>query len=300
MLVSRKSLSGRVFALLVFLQAALIVTGGAVRVTGSGLGCPTWPECTPGSYTPVPGQAEGTFHAWVEFGNRLLTFVLLICALAALALSVKLSRKSIKKIRIRFLALLQLLGILGQGVLGGITVLTDLHPLPVAGHFLLSIFLIAGAISLRYEMVGVTTQEATGLIRPLLPIFIWLTLFVLIAGTIVTGSGPHAGDEQAKRFGFDPRVVSWLHADLVIALIVLSAMLLLITRGSELNLLHRRIKLFLFISLLQGVVGYVQYFTGLPVILIALHLLGATLVWSTAWSLIKVANSGFRVKGLLQ
>jgi cytochrome c oxidase assembly protein subunit 15 len=77
-------------------------------------------------------------------------------------------------------------------------------------------------------------------------------------------------------------------------------MLLLITRGSELNLLHRRIKLFLVLSLLQGVVGYVQYFTGLPVILVALHLLGATLVWSTAWSLIKVANSGFKLKGLLQ
>jgi cytochrome c oxidase assembly protein subunit 15 len=290
MLVSRKSLSGRVFALLVFLQAALIVTGGAVRVTGSGLGCPTWPECTPGSYTPVPGQAEGALHAWIEFGNRLLTFVLLICALAALAIAVKFSKKSIKKLRIRLLAFLQLLGILGQGLLGGITVLTDLHPIPVAGHFLLSIFLIAGAISLRFEMVGVDKQEATGLIRPLLPIFIWLTLFVLIAGTIVTGSGPHAGDEQAKRFGFDPRVVSWLHADLVIALIVLSAMLLL----------HRRIKLFLILSLLQGVVGYVQYFTGLPVILVALHLLGATLVWSTAWSLIKVANSGFKLKGLLQ
>ena len=196
MLISRKSLSGRVFALLVFLQAALIVTGGAVRVTGSGLGCPTWPECTPGSYTPVPGQAEGALHAWIEFGNRLLTFVLLICALAALAISVKLSTKSIKRIRIRLLAFLQLLGILGQGVLGGITVLTDLHPIPVAGHFLLSIFLIAGAISLRFEMVGVDKQEATGLIRPLLPIFIWLTLFVLIAGTIVTGSGPHAGDEH--------------------------------------------------------------------------------------------------------
>ena len=121
MLVSRKSLSGRVFALLVFLQAALIVTGGAVRVTGSGLGCPTWPECTPGSYTPVPGQAEGALHAWIEFGNRLLTFVLLICALAALAIAVKLSKKSIKNLRIRLLAFLQLIGILGQGLLGGIT-----------------------------------------------------------------------------------------------------------------------------------------------------------------------------------
>jgi cytochrome c oxidase assembly protein subunit 15 len=297
MLVAKKSIAGRVFALLVFLQGALIVTGGAVRVTGSGLGCPTWPECTPGSYTPVPGQAEGALHAWIEFGNRLLTFVLLIAALSAVIFSIKYSKNAISKTRIRSLALLQVLGILGQGVLGGITVLTDLHPLPVAGHFLLSIFLISGAISLRYEMVGVVKEKASGLARPILPFLIWLTLFVLIAGTIVTGSGPHAGDERAKRFGFDPRVVSWLHADLVIALLVLTGMLFLITRASQLKIINKRIGVFLLICLAQGLVGYVQYFTGLPVVLVAIHLLGATLVWVSAWSLIKVADSGFKLKG---
>jgi cytochrome c oxidase assembly protein subunit 15 len=298
MLVTRKSLKGRVFGLLVFFQSALIVTGGAVRVTGSGLGCPTWPECTPGSYVPVPGQAEGALHAWIEFGNRLLTFVLLIVALAAVIIAVRLSSSSINKMRIRSLALLQILGILGQGVLGGITVLTDLHPLTVAGHFMLSIFLISGAISLRYEMVGVNSQPATGITRLLLPILVWNTLLVLIAGTVVTGSGPHAGDEQAERFNFDARVVSWLHADLVIALLVLTALLFLITRHSGLKVLHKRVGLFLAISLLQGVIGYVQYFTGLPVVLVALHLLGATLVWVSAWSLIKVADSGFRLRGM--
>jgi cytochrome c oxidase assembly protein subunit 15 len=297
MLVVKKSIAGRVFALLVFLQGALIVTGGAVRVTGSGLGCPTWPECTPGSYTPVPGQAEGALHAWIEFGNRLLTFVLLFTALAAVIFSIKYSKNAISKARIRSLALLQVLGILGQGVLGGITVLTDLHPLPVAGHFLLSIFLISGAISLRYEMVGVVKEKVSGLARPILPLLIWLTLFVLIAGTIVTGSGPHAGDEQAKRFGFDARVVSWLHADLVIALLVLTGMLFLITRHSQLKIINKRIGVFLLICLAQGLVGYVQYFTGLPVVLVAIHLLGATLVWASAWSLIKVADSGFKLKG---
>ena len=298
MLVTRKSLKGRVFGLLVFFQSALIVTGGAVRVTGSGLGCPTWPECTPGSYVPVPGQAEGALHAWIEFGNRLLTFVLLIVALAAVIIAVKLSSSSPKKMRIRSLALLQILGILGQGVLGGITVLTDLHPLTVAGHFMLSIFLISGALSLRYEMVGVNSQPATGITRLLLPILIWNTLLVLIAGTVVTGSGPHAGDDQAERFNFDARVVSWLHADLVIALLVLTALLFLITRHSELEVLHKRVGLFLIVSLLQGLIGYVQYFTGLPVVLVALHLLGATLVWVSAWSLIKVADSGFRLRGI--
>jgi cytochrome c oxidase assembly protein subunit 15 len=297
MLVAKSSIAGRVFALLVFLQGALIVTGGSVRVTGSGLGCPTWPECTPGSYTPVPGQAEGALHAWIEFGNRLLTFVLLICALAALIFSIRYSKNVVNRIRIRFLALLQVLGIFGQGVLGGITVLTDLHPLPVAGHLLLSIFLIAGAISLRYEMVGVIKEMAEGLARPILPLLIWLTLLVIIAGTIVTGSGPHAGDEQAQRFGFDPRVVSWLHADLVIALLVLTSMLYLITRQSGLTIINKRVKLFMLICLAQGAIGYLQYFTGLPVVLVAIHLLGATLVWITGWSLVKVAGSGFRLKG---
>ena len=297
MLVVKSSIAGGVFALLVFLQGALIVTGGAVRVTGSGLGCPTWPECTPGSYTPVPGQAEGALHAWIEFGNRLLTFVLLITALAAVIFSFKYSKNLLNKLRIRTLALLQLLGILGQGVLGGITVLTDLHPLPVAGHFLLSIFLISGAISLRYEMVGIIKEPAVGITKPILPILIWLTLLVLIAGTIVTGSGPHAGDEQAQRFGFDPRVVSWLHADLVIALLVLTSMLFLITRQLKLRIINKRVGSFLFICLAQGTVGYVQYFTGLPVVLVAIHLLGATLVWVFGWSLIKVADSGFKLRG---
>ena len=298
MLVTRKSLQGRIFGLLVFFQSSLIVTGGAVRVTGSGLGCPTWPECTPGSYVPVPGQAEGALHAWIEFGNRLLTFVLLIVALAAVIIAVRSSSTSPKKMRIRSLAMLQILGIFGQGILGGITVLTDLLPLTVASHFMLSIFLIGGAISLRYEMVGVNSQPATGITKLLLPILVWNTLLVLIAGTVVTGSGPHAGDDQAERFNFDARVVSWIHADLVIALLVLTALLFLITRHSGLNLLHKRVGLFLAISLLQGVIGYVQYFTGLPVVLVALHLLGATLVWVSAWSLIKVADSGFRLRGM--
>ena len=298
MLVSKSSIAGRVFGLLVFMQMAIVVTGGAVRITGSGLGCPTWPECTPGSYTPVPNQAEGQVHAWIEFGNRLLTFVLLLGALIALVIAIRVSKHAVTKNRIRLLAALQLIGILGQGVLGGITVLTDLHPIPVASHFLLSVFLIAGAISLRYEMVGIVRQKADGIVATLMPVLIWLTLFVIVAGTIVTGSGPHAGDENAKRFGFSPRVVSWLHADLVIALVVLTLILWLVTRVSQNTVIHRYLSIFLLISLSQGLIGYVQYFTGLPEILVAAHLLGATLVWASAWSLIKVSQSGFKMQGL--
>lgn len=298
MLLAKTSLRGRVLGLLVFLQSALIVTGGSVRLTGSGLGCPTWPECTPGSYVPVANQAEGQLHAWIEFGNRLLTFVLLICALAVVTFSVRVSKNAANKERVRSLAALQILGILGQGMLGGVTVLTDLHPLTVAAHFLLSILLIAGAISLRYELIGKPVEKTTGLISFLMPIFVWLTFLVLVAGTIVTGSGPHAGDEKAQRFGFDPQVVSWIHADLVIALIVLAVMLLLIAHQSGMSLLVRRIGIFLLIAFSQGVIGYIQYFTGLPEALVAAHLIGSTLVWGSVWSIAKISNSGFRVQGL--
>ena len=298
MLVAKKSLRGRALGLLVFLHSALIVTGGSVRLTGSGLGCPTWPECTPGSYVPVANQAEGQLHAWIEFGNRLLTFVLLICALAVVTFSVRVSKNAANKERVRSLAALQILGIFGQGMLGGVTVLTDLHPLTVAAHYLLSILLIAGAISLRYELIGTPVEKTTGLISFLMPIFVWLTFLVLVAGTIVTGSGPHAGDEKAERFGFDPQVVSWIHADLVIALIVLAVMLLLIAHQSGMSLLVRRIGIFLLIAFSQGVIGYIQYFTGLPEALVAAHLIGSTLVWGSVWSIAKISNSGFRVQGL--
>ncbi|MFM9015163.1 MAG: COX15/CtaA family protein [Candidatus Nanopelagicus sp.] len=298
MLLAKKSLRGRVLGLLVFLQSALIVTGGSVRLTGSGLGCPTWPECTPGSYVPIANQAEGQLHAWIEFGNRLLTFVLFICALAVVIFSVRVSKNAANKERVRSLSALQVLGILGQGMLGGVTVLTDLHPLTVAAHYLLSILLIAGAISLRYELIGTPIEKTTGLISFLIPIFVWLAFLVLVAGTIVTGSGPHAGDEKAQRFSFDPQVISWIHADLVIALIVLAVMLLLIAQQSGMTLLVRRIGIFLLIAFSQGIIGYVQYFNGLPEALVAAHLIGSTLVWGSVWSIAKISNSGFRVQGL--
>ena len=289
MIASRKSIKGRIFTLLLFLQAALVVTGGAVRLTGSGLGCPTWPECTPGSYTPVPHQAEGQLHAWIEFGNRLLTFLLLFTAVAALVLTVRLSKNLLNQKRLRVLALLQVVGIFGQGILGGITVLTDLNPIPVAGHYLLSIALIAGALSLRFEIVGYREQAATPIVQLLIRLQLVLTIAVLIAGTVVTGSGPHAGDENSKRFGFNTQIVSIIHADLVIALVVLVFITYLIARQDSLGILPR-LKLFILTILIQGVIGYVQYFTGLPELIVGFHLLGSTLVWIAAWSLFKVLN----------
>ena len=267
-----------IFGVLLFLQSALVLTGGAVRLTGSGLGCPTWPECTPGSYTPVPHQAEGQLHAWIEFGNRLLTFALLFAALAAVIYVLKTGRKDL-----RSLAAGQVLGIIGQGVLGGITVLTDLHPLPVAGHLLLSMFLIAGATSLysRRHEPHIKISAPTKTLSILSQAHIFIAFIVLVLGTLVTGSGPHAGDEKAQRFGFDIRTVAILHADAVIFLMGLTIALLVaasVTRSTK-----KAIYIFFGVSLAQGAIGYTQYLTDIPEALVAAHLAGATIFWIAAW-----------------
>jgi len=266
------------FGVLLFLQGALVVTGGAVRLTGSGLGCPTWPECTPGSYTPVPHQAEGQLHAWIEFGNRLLTFALLLSALIAVIYVLKTGRKDL-----RSLAAGQVLGILGQGVLGGITVLTDLHPLPVAGHLLLSMLLIAGATSLysRRHEPQIKVAAPTKTISLLSQLHIVVAFVVLILGTLVTGSGPHAGDEKTQRFGFDIRSVAILHADAVILIVGIT--LALLVAASVAQSTKKAIYIFFAVTLAQGAIGYTQYFTGIPEILVAAHLAGATIFWIAAW-----------------
>jgi len=276
-----KALATRVLApatgFLLFLQAALVVTGGAVRLTGSGLGCPTWPECTPGSYTPVPHQAEEALHVWIEFANRLLTFVLVIAAVVVLAAVLRTGRKDL-----RGLALGQFLGIFGQGVLGGITVLTDLHPLPVAGHLILSIILIAGATSLRAQRFAPKVAETpASLTKKIASVHVVTSFAVIVLGTLVTGSGPHAGDEKAQRFGFDIRTVAWIHADVVIFLLGVTFAFLVATGTTQAT--KRRLKIFTVIALAQGAIGYIQYFTGIPEVLVAAHLLGATLVWIAAW-----------------
>ena len=279
--------------LMVFTQSAIVFTGALVRITGSGLGCSTWPECTPGSYTPTPDQPEAPLHAWIEFGNRLLTFVLLINALALMFTILKSGKRELRK-----LGALQILGILAQGVLGGITVLTALNPATVAAHFLLSIILIAGALSLRQRAHGKSPIEIT--LIPLVTKLIWLhlllTSLVLIAGTIVTGSGPHAGDSTAERFDLDSRTVAWIHADLVIALLGVSIALLIAIRlglaGQARQVLSGRIQIFLIVALAQGGIGYIQYFTKLPEALVAAHIIGSIAVWLSAWNLFISSNLG--------
>lgn len=260
-------------------QAAIVVTGGAVRLTGSGLGCPTWPECTPGSYFPVENQVEGVFHSWIEFGNRLLTFVLVLFALATVIAVVRSGRKDL-----RILAAGQFLGIFGQGVLGGITVLTNLNPLTVAAHFLLSIILIAGATSLysRRKRASVKTQVSAGLNRYSKFHILWAAL-VIALGTIVTAVGPHAGDRDVPRLDLKIQEITRMHSISVYVLILFSVAYY---RRKDISALtKRRLRIFFGISLAQGVLGYIQYFLGVPELLVGLHILGSTLVWIAAWQI---------------
>ena len=265
-------------ALLLFLQSALVITGGAVRLTGSGLGCPTWPECVPGSYLPVEGQAEGALHAWIEFGNRLLTFALLIAAVATFITVLKSGRRDL-----RFLAVTQILGILGQGVLGGITVLTDLNPLAVASHLLLSILLISAATSLftRRRHPEVRTNSTQMKISRISLMHIVLAYIAIAIGTLVTGSGPHAGDVDAPRLDFHISSITRIHS--------LSVWLLLLVtffyfRTSDLPYRAKRwLIIFTILAFAQGAIGYIQYFLGVPELLVGFHLLGSVLVWIAAW-----------------
>ena len=258
-------------------QAAIVVTGGAVRLTGSGLGCPTWPECTPGSYFPVENQIEGVFHSWIEFGNRLLTFVLVLFALATLIAVLRSGRKDLRP-----LAAGQILGILGQGVLGGITVLTNLNPITVAAHFLLSIILIAAATSLHSRRKGspVKTQVA-GRLNTYSKAHIMWTALVIALGTIVTAAGPHAGDSDVPRLDLRIPEVTRIHSLSVYILILFSV--IYYKRKEITALTKRRLRIFFGISLAQGVLGYIQYFLGVPELLVGFHILGSTLVWIAAW-----------------
>lgn len=264
--------------LLLVLQSGLVVTGGAVRITGSGLGCPTWPKCTDLSYTPVPHQPQGQLHVWIEFGNRLLTFVLLLVAVLAMIAVILLKRRDIKA-----LAIGQVVGILAQIPLGGITVLTHLNPIAVASHFLLSIILIAACTSLyeRRASTPALLPRARKKFPILTPAHLLLSALVIIVGTIVTGSGPNAGDYSAPRFHIRLETISRIHADLVIALMLITVIFYFATGDSP--FLRRRIVIFGIISLFQGAIGFLQYYQGLPELLVGAHLLGVALVWISAW-----------------
>jgi cytochrome c oxidase assembly protein subunit 15 len=260
-------------------NGAIVVTGGAVRLTGSGLGCPTWPRCTSESFVATPELAG---HGVIEFGNRLLTFVLAAVAIATVVAVWRSGRRDLRP-----LAVLTFLGIPAQALLGGVTVLTGLDPWTVAAHFLLSIVLIALAtvLWLRSREPGVGQPLLRRPLALLVAGTAAVTGVVLVLGTLVTGSGPHSGDVDANdvptgdRMGFDVELISQLHADAVFLLVGLTVALLVALYATDApGRVKRAARDLLVVQLAQGVVGYVQYFTDLPVALVLLHMLGAVLV----------------------
>jgi cytochrome c oxidase assembly protein subunit 15 len=257
----------------VIANGVIVVTGGAVRLTGSGLGCPTWPECTDGSIRPTPELAG---HGLIEFGNRLLTFAVTVVAIAIVVAVFASVRKDLRK-----LAVLSFLGIPAQALLGGVTVLTGLNPWTVAAHFLVSAVLVAIAtvLWLRSREPGVGQLVVRQPFALLVTGIAVTVAAVQVVGTVVTGSGPHSGDPGAGRTGFDPELVSQLHADFVFLLIGLTVALLVALAATDSpGRVRRAARDLLVVELLQGVIGYVQYFTHLPVVAVLLHMAGAVLI----------------------
>jgi cytochrome c oxidase assembly protein subunit 15 len=254
-------------------NGVIVVTGGAVRLTGSGLGCPTWPRCSDAGFVQTPALG---LHGVIENYNRRLTFVLAIVAIATVLAVFRSVRRDLRP-----LAVLSFLGIPAQALLGGMTVLTGLNPWLVAVHFLLSMVLVAIAtiLWLRSREPGVGSPLLSRPFLLLTRLVAVVTAAVLVLGTVVTGSGPHSGDPKAGRTGFDPQEVSQAHADLVFLLIGLTAALLLALYATDAaDRVRRAARALLVVELAQGLIGFVQYFTNLPIALVLVHMLGAVLI----------------------
>ncbi len=266
-------------------QVLIVGTGGAVRLTGSGLGCSTWPQCEPGEFTPVMHEAA-TFHPFVEFGNRTLTGVLAVLALAAAWV---VWQRTDRSRAFRWLGLTPLLGVAVQAVVGGITVLVDLHPGVVAVHFLISMALVAASTVLLVRdregdgppvpTVGDAARRVGRALGPLLAV-------VLVLGVVTTGAGPHSGDEEvAYRFALDPVAVArahsasvWLYVAAVVAVVVLTRRGSGAVASAATADARRAAVVLLLVALAQGLVGYVQYLTGLPAVLVGVHMVLASLL----------------------
>jgi heme a synthase len=257
-------------------NVTIVVTGGAVRLTGSGLGCPSWPQCSESSLVSHP---ELGLHGVIEFGNRLLTFA--VAAAVGLAWLAVL-RMSPRRRDLVVLSTVLLLGVPFQAVMGGLTVLTDLNPWVVSAHFMVSPALIAVAVVFvrrSGERDGVPRATVPLPVRRLAQATLATAYAVMYVGTIVTGSGPHAGDAAARRNGLDPETMSHLHADLVFLLVGLSVGVLVAFHATGAPARARRAAAWLLaVELAQGAVGFVQYVTDLPALLVGIHLLGAALL----------------------
>lgn len=260
-------------------QIGIIVTGGAVRLTGSGLGCSTWPECEPGQFTAA-FHPETSYHQYIEFGNRTITGVLGVLAIAIVIL---VCTDRTRSRNYRLLGLAPLVGVIGQAILGGIVVRLHLNPALVSLHFVISAGLVAVSVLLLHR-----SREGDGsparIVGPRLhALGVWLVVLmvpVVVLGVIVTGAGPHSGDEEiGYRIAVDPVLITRIHAASVwLFMALLAVTVAAAIRTSAPKVVVRTLWLVVAITLAQGAIGYVQYFTGLPIVLVGLHMLGAALL----------------------
>lgn len=265
-------------------NVAIVASGGLVRLTDSGLGCPSWPNCAGDSVVPT---RQLSWHKYVEFGNRLFTYVVLAAAVAVL---VAVLRERPRRPELRRWAWLVFLGVPAQAVMGGITVLTHLNPWAVAAHFVLSMLLVGAATMLWWRTRLAEPEPA----RPVHPLLVrlgaltWLLTYLVFAvGTVVTGAGPHAGDPTAKRIAIKPGSVAQLHADVVMLLVGTSfALAVAVTAVGAARVVRTTTRLLLAALAFQAAVGFAQYFDKLPIGLVELHLLGAALIAAAATAVV--------------
>jgi heme a synthase len=263
----------------------IVVTGGAVRLTGSGLGCPRWPRCTDETWTP---HGELGVHGVIEFGNRLLTYVLIAVAVACW-FAARAHRR--RDPRPATYATVVALGVPAQAVIGGITVLTDLNPWVVALHLLVSMAMIAVCVLLLDRVAGPPRAAAPVPAQRLTWLVLAVGWVVLYLGTVVTGSGPHAGDAEAPRNGLDPHLYSHVHAWAVYVLIALTVGAVVAARRLGSPVLLRAAVGLLAVELAQGTIGFWQYFTDLPELLVGIHMLGAALTSASLSWLVLAARA---------
>ncbi len=283
-------------------QIGIVVTGAAVRLTGSGLGCTDWPGCTEDRLVPAWG-----FHHWVEFGNRLLTFA--VITTAAVATVAARRRQPYRRSAFGLSAVL-VAGIVAQALIGALLVVLELDPRLTVLHFATSVVLITAAVALVHVSAhdgGLSGNSLVGLddaagdaghhdaaVAPHSAVARLTTALgiaagvVVSTGTVVTGSGPHGGDERADRFGFALRSVTRLHSGAMwLFLALLVALMVLVARSPRADaLLRPNLHALVGLTVAQGVLGYLQYALGVPAGLVALHVLGSTLVWSAVVALV--------------
>ncbi|MEO5723046.1 MAG: COX15/CtaA family protein [Ilumatobacteraceae bacterium] len=264
------------------LLCTIVVTGAAVRLTGSGLGCSDWPRCSTTKLVDV-----GSKHAAIEQLNRLFTgLVALIVIVAVLGALVRRPRRR----DLTWLSVGLVVGVLGQIVLGGITVMVHLHPVAVQGHMILSLILVTNAVVLMIRAGQPDEGRRIDAVVPRTKSRVWMvavwTAVAVVAGTVVTGTGPHAGDIKARRFDLAITTVSRVHGIVVWVAVAAALVLMWHLRklGHDRKVLNAPIVAWFCAAALQGTVGYVQYFSGVPAPLVALHVAGATTLWSvTVW-----------------